>query len=214
MGCCNSSEVSHLKHAGRYCCLKLLQVVSQRSWRVCNDSVTYSTVAAFLSCLLFGSSRVATATKQPQLNTSICASHFTQTFIYALAEQTWLETAGGSQLHRYPMAHRIHAVLYWDGKFHKCACCHFNVRPPRQEDTVKVKSSSVSPPVLGLLLWLKLLCKVSLWIEVCSAVFFHWVSVVCSCVRVIIYCNTINKYSLHKDQDFKSAHMNHTLRNN
>lgn len=42
MGCCNSSEVSQPKDIESYCCFKPLEVVSRRSWRVCNDSVTYS----------------------------------------------------------------------------------------------------------------------------------------------------------------------------
>lgn len=35
----------------------------------------------------------------------------------SLTEQTRLEAAGGAKLHGHPMAHHIHLVLHWNGKF-------------------------------------------------------------------------------------------------
>lgn len=46
-----------------------------------------------------------------------CPVFILSVIIYALAEQTRLETAGGTPLHGHPMANHIHVVLYWNGMF-------------------------------------------------------------------------------------------------
>lgn len=124
MGCCSSTEVSELKHDVCYGCFKNCPTNSQRGLgqrHVFGSSGSLSYNNNNNICLLVSGAVgwLKTAPRQSQQSRSqdICVISFLLSIIYALAEQTWLETAGGAQLHGHPMAHHIHLVLYWDGKF-------------------------------------------------------------------------------------------------
>lgn len=126
MGCCSSSEVS--------CCLVVVFVAfklvihtedslgqrgSRRHFSSCSSSWFYNNnnnnkKKEKSVCWILGAKQRADTAPQHKGSLSIIFPHI---FLYALAGQTWLETAGGSQLHGHTMAHHILAVLYRDGKF-------------------------------------------------------------------------------------------------